>query len=69
MVPTVLFILSVRISAGIFRTGSHPRVPAVFGGVDSAVEHPSENGLKIAPATNDNNGVMLLCCIGDAVHR
>ena len=54
--------------AGIFRPRSHPRLPAVFGCVDSAERSPA-NRLKIAPVINDNNGVMLLWCIGDEVHR
>ena len=67
-VAKILSDLSMRMPSGLFRTGSRPQLPAMLTGADLA-EHSSANSLKIAPAINDNSGVMLIWCIGDAVHR
>ena len=64
----VLWDLSMRMPSDLFRTGSRPQFPAMLAEADLA-EHSSANSLKIAPVINDNSGVMLLWCIGDAVHR
>ena len=66
--PQVLWDLSMRMPSDLFRTGSRPQFSAMLAGADLA-EHSSANSLKIAPVINDNSGVMLLWCIGDAVHR